>query len=137
MIAAAHRAKAERIEASLEKCRADEYEAVIEATMLAGTHWFNVALHTLELTIPQDDVLHAEYMTEAQRHKLSLVEPALLQALDFIERSRAGHVRGNLDGGLEAAGECRDRLSVIRGIALKSRTFRRTKPKQSASGSRH
>jgi hypothetical protein len=133
VIAAAHRAKAERIEASLEKCRADEYEAVIEATMLAGTHWFNVALHALELTAGQDDVLHAEYMTQAQRQKLSLIEPALLQALDFIERSRAGHVRGNLEGGLEVAGECRDRLSVIREIALKATSFRRPGARQSAS----
>lgn len=132
MIAAAHRAKAERIEASLAKCRADEYEAVIEATMLAGTHWFNVALHAMELTVPRDDVLHAEYMTGAQRLKLSLIEPMLLQALDFIEHSRAGYVRGNLEGGLEVADECRNRLSLIREIALKATSFRRLNSKQLA-----
>jgi hypothetical protein len=77
VIGAAHRAKAERIEASLAKCHADEYEAVIEATMLAGTHWFNLALHALDLTTAHEDVLHAEYMTGAQRLKLSLIEPAL------------------------------------------------------------
>ena len=125
MMAAAHRAKAERIEASLAKCRADEYEAVIEATMLAGTHWFNVALHALELTAAQEDVLHAEYLTGAQRLKLSLIEPALLQALDFIERSRAGHVRGNLEGGPEVAHECQNQLSIIRKIALAATSFKR------------
>ena len=125
MIAAAHRAKAERIEASLAKCLSDEYEAVIEATMLAGTHWFNAALHALELTDIQEDVLHAEYMTGAQRLKLSLIEPALLQALDFIERSRAGHVRGNLEGGPEVARECYRQLSIIRKIALAATSFKR------------
>lgn len=125
MMAAAHRAKAERIEASLARCRTDEYEAVIEATMLAGTHWFNVALHALELTAAQEDVLHAEYMTGAQRLKLSLIEPALLEALDFIERSRAGHVRGNLEGGPEVSRECQNQLSIIRTIALAATSFRR------------
>jgi hypothetical protein len=125
MISAAHRAKAERIEASLAKCLSDEYEAVIEATMLAGTHWFNVALHGLEITHAQEDVLHAEYMTGAQRLKLALIEPALLQALDFIERSRAGYVRGNLKGGAEVARECYSQLSIIRKIALAAASFRR------------
>ena len=125
MIISSHRAKAERIEASLQKCRAEEYEAVIEGTMLAGSHWFNIALHAFELTADQEDVLHAEYMTGAQRLKLSLIEPALLQALDQIEHARAGYVRGNLRGGIEVAHQCYSHLSTIRKIALVAAPFKR------------
>ena len=35
-----HRAKALAIERSLARCTTADYETVIEAAMLAGTHWF-------------------------------------------------------------------------------------------------
>jgi ribulose 1,5-bisphosphate synthetase/thiazole synthase len=69
------------------------------------------------VTSIQEDALHAEYMTAALRLKVSLIEPGLLEALDFIEHARAGYVRGNLQGGIEAARQCRLRLKAIRRAA--------------------
>lgn len=119
----AHRLKAERIEASLVKCYAEDYEAVIEGSMLAGSHWFNLALHAMGITSVQEDALHAEYLSAALRLKVSLIKPAMLEALDFIERARAGYVRGNLQGGIEAAQQCRLRLELIRRSAEAATRF--------------
>ena len=48
-----HRAKAERIERSLAKCGPTDYEMKIEAAMLAGTHWLNLALHRMGVSGPE------------------------------------------------------------------------------------
>ncbi len=109
-----HAARAARIERSLRKCSNRDYEAVIEAAMLAGTHWFNVALHRMGLTPDSEDVMHAEYMTQALRLKLSLSARSILDALDAIEAFRPGYVRGDVSGGIAAAARCRRLLATIR-----------------------
>ena len=64
-----HDALASRIFTSLQKVTVADYEAVIEASMLAGTHWFNSALHTMGLSTPEHDALHVEYMVVHERTK--------------------------------------------------------------------
>ena len=124
----AHEAKAERIMRSLAKCTAEDYEAVIEGAMLAGTHWFNVALHRFGASAADDDVMHAEYLTGALRLKLSLIEPNLTAALDEIENARPRFVRGDVSGGSEAATRCLELLSTLRNLAQKATPYRSRLP---------
>jgi hypothetical protein len=113
-----HKAKAERIESSMQKLGDSDYEAIIEATMLAGSHWLNFACHRMKLTAAHVDVMHAEYLNGVQRVELSLRAPDLLRAMDEIEAYRAGFVRGDLDGGQQVAARCRRLLEVIRCDAM-------------------
>lgn len=119
-----HRDKAERITRGMEKLKPADYEMLIEAAMLAGTHWLNIALHSFGLTEPQNDVMHAEYMSGATRIKLSLVAPGLAEALDEIEQSRPRFVRGDVPGGEVAAARCVERLRQLRAAADMARPFR-------------
>ena len=120
----AHEAKADRITRSLAKCTPEDYEAVIEGAMLAGTHWFNVALHRYGVTAADDDVMHAEYLTGAVRLKLSLIAPNLTAALDEIENARPRFVRGDIAGGSGVAVCCLKLLSTIRGFARDAKPYR-------------
>jgi len=113
-----HRSKAERIARSLEKCTAADYEALIEGAMLAGSHWFNYALHAYGLRAPEQDVMHAEFLTKAERAKLVLVSQELVEALEEVEASRAMFVRGSATGGEEMGRRALALLNRIRLIAL-------------------
>jgi hypothetical protein len=113
-----HRSKAERIARSLEKCTAADYEALIEGAMLAGTHWFNYALHAYGLRAPEQDVMHAEFLTKAERAKLVLVSQDLVEALEEVEASRAMFVRGSAAGGEEMGRRALELLNRIRSIAI-------------------
>jgi hypothetical protein len=119
-----HRAKAERITRSLAKCSPSDYEAVIEGVMLAGTHWFNLGLHAFGLIPPERDVMHAEFLTGAERLKIGLVAPRLVEALEEVEASRALFVRGNAAGGEAAARRALELLAGIRDAALAARPIR-------------
>jgi len=120
-----HRSKAERIARSLEKCTAADYEALIEGAMLAGTHWFNYALHAYGLRAPEQDVMHAEFLTKAERAKLVLVSQELVEALEEVEASRAMFVRGSAAGGEEMGRRALELLNRIRSIALAAATLAR------------
>lgn len=109
-----HRAKAERIERSLAKCGPQDYEMKIEAAMLAGTHWLNLALHRMGVTPPQTDVLHTYMLTVNELRKYRLADAELLDALAEIEDIRPGFVRGNLPGGEMAAERTLALLSLLR-----------------------
>ena len=119
-----HLAKAERITRAMEKLKPADYEMLIEAAMLAGTHWLNTAMHRYGLTEAKDDVMHVEYLTGASRLKLSLVAPGLAEALEAIEQSRPGFVRGDVPGGEAAAARCLERLRELRAAAEGARPFR-------------
>ncbi|HZR79403.1 MAG TPA: hypothetical protein VFA58_09340 [Chthoniobacterales bacterium] len=103
----------------MKKLRDNDYEGVIEASMLAGTHWLNFARHQLKFAGAEHDVMHAEYLDGVQRVKIQLLAPHLLAALDEIEGHRAGYVRGDLNGGERIAARCRHLLEQIRDIATK------------------
>jgi hypothetical protein len=120
-----HRSKAERIARSLEKCTAADYEALIEGAMLAGTHWFNYALHAYGLRAPEQDVMHAEFLSKAERAKLVLVSQELVEALEEVEASRAMFVRGSAAGGEEMGRRALELLNRIRSIALAAATLAR------------
>jgi hypothetical protein len=115
-----HRMKAERIARSMQKLTDADYETIIEACMLAGTHWFNFARHRMAIAGSERDIMHAEYLDGAQRVEISLLEPSLLSALDEIEGYRAGFVRGDMEGGQGIAARCRNLLDTIRSAALGS-----------------
>ena len=119
-----HQSKAERITRSMRNLADSDYEAVIEASMLAGTHWFNLARHRMKIPGSDRDIMHAEYLDGAQRIEISLLAPAMLSALDEIEAYRAEFVRGDSVGGREIAARCRKLLEVIRIAAFQSRTPR-------------
>ena len=109
-----HRAKAERVERSLAKCGADDYEMKIEAAMLAGTHWLNLALHRRGVTSPQTDILHTYMLTVNELRKYRVADERLVDALTEIEDIRPGYVRGNLAGGEQAAERALELLAQLR-----------------------
>jgi hypothetical protein len=119
MNAEGHRAKAERIERSLARCRTDDYEMIIDGAMLAVTHWINVAFHILELTDDDSDVVHAYFETAFDRQHFGLVAgAAFLDGLEEIETLRPLHARGSVAGGEAAAKRCLEILQGIRTMAL-------------------
>jgi hypothetical protein len=118
MNADAHRAKAEAIEQSLARCTTADYETVIEACMLAGTHWFNLALHAMELLPDDHDAMHAEFLTVGERRKIACVLPAALAAIDTIESLRTPYVRGDLPGGAQAAQRALGSLAELKRAAM-------------------
>ena len=119
MKAERHRAKAERLERSLAKCRPGDYEMIIDGAMLAVTHWINLAFHTLALTDDDSDVVHAYFETAFDRQHFDLVAGAeFLDCLEEIETLRPLHARGNVAGGEAAAGRALEILQGIREKAL-------------------
>lgn len=114
----AHLAKAQSIERSLGRCGMADYETVIEACMLAGTHWLNIILHRALLSAQECDAMHVEFMSIAERRKAAVVIPDALRALETIEALRTMHVRGDLDGGPGAARRALDCLALLRQHAL-------------------
>jgi hypothetical protein len=109
-----HRAKAEKIERSLAKLGATDYEMTIEGAMLAGTHWLNAALHDKGTTTAQDDVLHTYMLTVNALRKLRVADAVRVDALTEIEDIRPPFVRGDVAGGENAARRCIDLLAKIR-----------------------
>ena len=119
---------AKRITRSLGKVTTADYEAVIEACMLAGTHWFNVALHEMGISAPDHDVLHVEFMVVHERRKAWLVVPRMVEALERIEDMRGLHVRGNAADGEKAAAAAILCLGIIREAARDAKPLGLTSP---------
>jgi len=113
-----HRDKAARIERSLQSLDIDHFEAVIEGTMLAGTHWFNILLHRASLAAENADAMHSEFLSLGARRKVAALLPEALAALDEIEALRTTHVRGDMPDGPRAARRALACLAVLRGRAL-------------------
>ena len=104
MKAEAHRLKAERLGRSLAKCSSADTELVIDGVMLAITHWINFVFHMLELTAPDDDIMHCYFVTGFDRQYCGLAaDPVFLDALEEIDDLRPLYVRGNAAGS-DAAG---------------------------------
>lgn len=113
-----HIAKAQSIERSLVRCTAADYETVIEAAMLAGTHWFNILLHRTNLLPVEHDAMHAEFLAPDHRRNVRASVPDALQAIDDIESLRTPYVRGNMPGGEQAAAKALACLARLRNQAL-------------------
>ena len=113
-----HQQKAACIERSLSKLQPSHYEMVIEGCMLAGTHWFNIVLHQRRIVPQEQDAMHAEFMSVADRRKARVVAPDALDAMDTIESLRTSHVRGDLPGGEQAAQSALECLAVLREYAM-------------------
>lgn len=112
-----HRDKALRIERSLGRLTDADYETVIEAAMLAGTHWFNILLHRAALLPETRDAMHAEFLPLGDRRRIAVAMPDALDALDAIEGLRTLHVRGDMPGGEAAAATARECLTRLRRAA--------------------
>lgn len=115
-----HRAKAESIERSLSRCAVADYETVIEGCMLAGTHWFNMALHQAGVLPRDKDAMHSEFLTARQRRKVAVLLPTALAALDMIESFRTPYVRGDLAGGEQAAQRALECLAELKRVAMRA-----------------
>ena len=122
-----HREKAKKITRAMRHFTTREYEAVIEGGMLAGTHWFNVALHKYGVNPPEKDVLHAEYVNPGDRTRINLLIPQALAALDEIEAFRSLYVRGNVKNGGRAARRALKNLDVIKKAAQGARMINKGK----------
>ncbi|MFN0163389.1 MAG: hypothetical protein ACKVQQ_19350 [Burkholderiales bacterium] len=117
MNAELHRARAQRIEASLAKCGAADWEIRIEAAMLAGTHWANYALHRHGVSADAEDIVHTSMLVVNTLRKYAIVEADLMRDLGEIEELRPLFVRGDVPGGVEAADRAVDLLRAIRARA--------------------
>jgi hypothetical protein len=113
MTPAQHRDKAERIERSLAKLTASDWEIRIEAAMLAGTHWVNHVLHRVGASLATEDMAHASMCTVSVLRKYRLAEPELIAQLDEIEELRPLFVRGDMHGGEAAAARALELLGAI------------------------
>jgi hypothetical protein len=109
-----HLAAATRIERSLQKCGANDWEMKIEGAMLAGTHWLNAALHRMGVTQPTGDVFHSYLLTVNEYRRLCVAADETVRALSEIEDLRPPFVRGNWPGAEAAADRALALLSVIR-----------------------
>lgn len=109
-----HEAAALRIESSLRKCGLDDYEILIEAAMLAGSHWLNAHLHRLGATQPTQDVMHTYLLVVNELRRLSVADAQAVAALSAIEDLRPAYVRGSYAGGNEAAQRAISLLESIR-----------------------
>lgn len=108
-----HRDKAERIERSLVKLTDSDWEIRIEAAMLAGTHWVNHVLHESGVSEPSEDMVHASMCTVSVLRKYKLAAPDLIARLEEIEELRPQFVRGDMDGGADAANRALELLDLI------------------------
>ena len=113
-----HKAKALRIERSLAKCRANDFEIRIEGAMLAATHWVNLAFHAMRVTGESQDVMHSYQLTVNEFRRLSIADKRLVSLLSEIEDIRPLYVRGDVAGGSAQADRALHLLSQLRSIAL-------------------
>ncbi len=90
--------------------------------MLAGTHWFNLALHATGLVPLDQDAMHAEFLAVGQRRRIACVLPAALAALDTIESLRTPYVPGDLADGARAAQRALDSLAELKRVAMHAST---------------
>ena len=113
MIPENHRNRAERIERSLARLTDSDWEIRIEAAMLAGTHWANYVLHKIGASELSEDMVHASTCTVSVLRKYRLAEPDLIGQLEEIEELRPLFVRGDMDGGANAANRALELLNLI------------------------
>ncbi|WP_128638241.1 hypothetical protein [Rhodococcus opacus] len=114
-----HRQLAEQIGRAAAKCGPADWEVKIEAAMLAGTHWANLVLHRRGVSDEAEDIVHTSMLIVNTLRKYSLAERDLIDALNEIEELRPLHVRGDVDGGLEAGDLA---LELLRKIAARAHT---------------
>lgn len=122
-----HRLKAERIERSMAKLDPrDDHEAIIDGCMVAAGHWINYTLHTLGITAPDHDVVHAYFVTLFERQYWAIAAgPELVDSLEEIETLRPQHVRGDAPGGARAARLCLKAVERLRKKAAKAKAGKR------------
>jgi hypothetical protein len=121
-----HRDFAERIMRTMEKLGPDDYEMTIEASMLSTTHWINFALHGCGVTPADEDVQHTYFLTGNARRRYGILAKDMLDALEEIEEIRPMYVRGDVEGGANAAEFARGLLASVREMALAAKPITRS-----------
>ena len=106
-----HKAKTDSIERSLARCTPDDYETVIEGCMLAATTGY-MLLHRHDLPMDRD-AMHAEFLSVAERRRVRVLLPGVIEAMDEIEHARTTHVRGDMADGPDAATRALACLAVL------------------------
>ena len=119
-----HREKAERIRSSAEKIDHSVFEIVIEGAYLSSMHWLNYALHKMEVTAEEHDVVHAEHLSGMDRAKITALMPEILAAVDEMEVFRTRYVRGNVAGGLAAVRRSLELYDQARDASLAVQPYR-------------
>ena len=113
-----HRDSAERIMRTMQKLGPDDYEMAIDASMLSAAHWINFALHACAVTPADEDVHHTYFLTGNARRRYAILAKDMLDALEEIEEIRPMYVRGDVEGGPNAADLARRLLASVREKAL-------------------
>ncbi len=119
-----HRRKAERIHHSTEKIEQSVYEMVIEGSYLSSMHWLNYALHKMEVTLADHDIVHTEHLSGMDRGKISALMCEVLSAIDELETFRTRYVRGNIANGCAAAKRAFELHGQIRSAAIDAVPFK-------------
>jgi hypothetical protein len=113
---AAHRERARRIQASLDKWDDEaDVEAVIEGAMHVTTHLLNALLHERGLTGVAADLIHSDMPPPPAPVPADLA--AALADLRWIEGLRAFHVRGDLDAAPGTGARCRRACALFARLA--------------------
>jgi hypothetical protein len=113
MLPEEHIAKAKRIEASLRRLSASDFEIRIDGAMLAATHYTNLALHRLGLTKPDRDIIHTEFLRVIDYRRFSAAAPVLVHTLEEIENLRPPYVRGDAPDGAAAGERALELLQIV------------------------
>ena len=117
-----HDSYAARIERTLAKLAADDYELLIEGAMLAAAHRLNGHMHRLGMTSVDQDLIHTYLLTINEYRRLGVADGESMKALAAIEDLRPAFVRGDHPGGAEAAQQALQLLATVRGRTQTSET---------------
>lgn len=115
-----HLQKARRLDQSMAKLDLHEdYEAIIENCMIAGTHYYNSIMHTLGVTPADKDFKHT-YKPRPLRPLVPEHLAPVRDALHRIEALRPHHVRGADPYGPQVGNECWSAYQEVRAFALQT-----------------
>ena len=114
-----HVTKARRIEETMTRKldRDSDCEVVVEACMLAGTHWLNALLHELSVTREGADLLHSD-KPALQVPVRAELQPAFA-AMKLIEDLRPDYLRGTKPWSVDDGKRCLEAYQRVKALAEK------------------
>ena len=131
----AHLKKAERIERSLGRLTERDYEMRIDGAMLAATHYANMALHVLGLSVSERDIIHTEFLQVIDYKRFRVAARALLEALEVSRlcaprtcAARTRMARPQAHGRCSSSRWCGARRNALRRSRSRSSTTSRSLP---------
>lgn len=94
-----------------------DYELVVEAYMLAGTHLLNAILHRLSVTSEDFDLLHSN--KPALKTPIEARLRPLFDAMRVIEDLRPGYLRGMKPWSVEDGKRCAEHYATVKQFAAR------------------